>query len=165
MKHTKFIAAVSVAGAVVGATGAIAKPGHGGKGGCGPGMTFEQIDADGNGQISKQEMEGLREARFAATDADGDGKLTLAEIEAAAQARAKDHAAKMMERMDANSDGAVTLDELPKPRRAGKMFDRVDANGDGAISKDEYETARMKHQARHGGDRRHGGQGGATEQN
>ena len=82
MKHTKFIAAVIVAGAVVGATGAIAKPGHGGKGGFGAGMTFEQIDADGNGQISKQEMEGLREARFAATDADGDGKLNEEERKA-----------------------------------------------------------------------------------
>ncbi|ATF19100.1 EF-hand domain-containing protein [Phaeobacter gallaeciensis] len=167
MKHTKFIAAVIAVGAVIGATGAIAKPGFGGKGGFGPRMSFEEMDTNGDGQVTKAEMKGLREARFATADANGDGKLTLAEMEAAAQARAKTRAAAMLERMDADKDGALSLDELPKPRRAGKMFDRVDANDDGAISKEEFESARAKFRGRFGGGHkpRAGAQDSETEQN
>ncbi|CAM3961279.1 EF-hand domain-containing protein [Phaeobacter inhibens] len=167
MKHTKFIAAVIAVGAVIGATGAIAKPGFGGKGGHGPRMSFEEMDINGDGQVTKAEMEGLREARFAAADTDGDGQLTLAEMEAAAQARAKTRAAAMLERMDVDKDGALSLDELPKPRRMEKMFDRVDANDDGAISKEEFESARAKFRGRHGAGHKPRGdmQGGEVEQN
>ncbi|MFV1527891.1 MULTISPECIES: EF-hand domain-containing protein [unclassified Phaeobacter] len=167
MKHTNFIAAVVAVGALIGATGAIAKPGFAGKGGHGPRMSFEEMDTNGDGQVTRSEMEGLREARFAAADADGDGKLTLAEMEKAAEARAKTRAAAMLERMDANKDGALSLDELPKPRRIGKMFDRADANDDGAISKDEFEAARAKLRDRHGAGHRPraGAQDSGTEQN
>ncbi|WP_072506281.1 EF-hand domain-containing protein [Phaeobacter porticola] len=168
MKHSKFIAIVVAVGSLIGATGAVAKPGYGGKGGHGPRMSFEEIDTNGDGQITKAEMEGLREARFTAADANGDGQLTLAEMEAAAQTRARTRAAAMLERMDADNDGTLSLEELPKPRRMGKMFDRVDANDDGAISKEEFETARMKHRGRHGtGHKPRDGapQDGETEQN
>ncbi|MFS4582528.1 EF-hand domain-containing protein [Phaeobacter sp. C3_T13_0] len=167
MKHTKFIAAVVAVGALIGATGTYAKPWFGGKGGHGPRISFEEMDSNGDGQITKSEMEGLRAARFAEADADGDGQLTLGEMEAAAQARAKTRAAKMLERMDANNDGSLSLEELPKPRRMGKMFDRVDANDDGAISKEEFETAQAKFRDRRGAGHksRDGAHGNETEQN
>ncbi|WP_291729537.1 EF-hand domain-containing protein [Leisingera sp. F5] len=156
MKHVTFIAAiVAVAGMAAGGA-ALAK----GYGHHGPKMSFEEIDADGNGEVTKAEIQALKEARFSKADADGDGKLTLEEMQAHAQARANERAARMLERFDKDGDGALSKDEMPQPRRAGRMFDRMDADGSGGISKEEFEEAR----SRHGGKRWHG-QGDETEQN
>ncbi len=157
MTKTKFIAAIVATAAVVGGGAVMAKPGFGGKAGFGRGVTFADIDANGDGAITQDELKGLRDARFAAADANGDGQLSLEELTATARERAQTHASRMLSRLDANKDGALSLDEMPKPRRAGKMFDRIDANGDGAISQDEFDSARLKHQARHGGKSRPGG--------
>ena len=156
MKHVKFIAViVAVAGVTAGGV-ALAK----GFGHHGPRMSFEEIDADGNGEVTKAEIQAMKDAHFAKADADGDGKLTLEEMQANARERADERAARMLERFDNDGDGALSKDELPKPRRAGKMFDRMDADGSGGISKEEFEEAR----ARHGG-KRHHGHGEGTEQN
>ncbi|OBY28376.1 EF-hand domain-containing protein [Leisingera sp. JC1] len=154
MKHVKFIALIVAAAGMTAGSAVLAK----GFGHHGPKMSFEEIDADGNGEVSKAEIEAMKEARFAKADADGDGKLTLDEMQAHAQARANERAAHMLERFDKDGDGALSKDELPQPRRAGKMFDRMDADGSGGISKEEFEDARM----RHGGKHRHGDE---TEQN
>ncbi|THH35729.1 calcium-binding protein [Aliishimia ponticola] len=117
-----------------------------------PRPSFEEIDANGDGQITKEEMQAGREARFTSADTNGDGMLSAEELEAQMAARAKDRAAKMVERMDENGDGQISQDELPKPRRGGgeRMFDRADANDDGALSKEEFEAAVEKMQKRHG---------------
>ncbi|UWQ78235.1 EF-hand domain-containing protein [Leisingera sp. S132] len=156
MKHVKFIALIVAAAGMTAGSAALAK----GFGHHGAGMSFEEIDADGNGEVSKAEIEAMKDARFAKADADGDGKLTLEEMQAHAQARASEHAAHMLERFDKDGDGALSKDEMPQPRRAGRMFDRMDADGSGGISKEEFEEAR----ARHGGKRWHG-HGDETEQN
>ncbi|KIC13838.1 EF-hand domain-containing protein [Leisingera sp. ANG-Vp] len=158
MKHVKFIAVIVAAAGVAAGGAALAK----GYGHHGPKMSFEEIDADGNGEVTKAELQAMKEARFAKADADGDGKLTLEEMQAHAQERANERAAQMLERFDKDGDGALSKDELPQPRRAGKMFDRMDADGSGGISKEEFEEARMHHRGKH----RHGnGHGDETEQN
>ena len=72
---------------------------------------FEAADADGDGQISTREYEGIDQARraarqtqlFARLDADGDGMLTRAEFPSVAT---------RLETLDADGDGKVTPDEI-----------------------------------------------------
>lgn len=144
MKHAGIIAGIVLAASSIVATGALAKgPGHG------PQVTFQELDADNNGEITKEEMQAHRKARFAKADADGDGKLSLEEMQAQAQERAKARAGKMMERHDANNDGFLSEDEMPKPRKAGKFFDRMDADDNGSISEEEFAEAKARMQ-KHG---------------
>lgn len=153
MKHAGFIAGIVLAAVAVTGTSALAKgPGRG------MDVTFQELDADGNGEITKAEMDAHRKARFSKADTNGDGKLSVEEMQARAQEHAKERAGKMLERHDANKDGFLTEDELPKPRKAGKFFDRMDADGNGAISEEEFAQAkdRMK---------KHGKRHGQTEQN
>lgn len=158
MKHVTFIAAIVAAAAVTAGGAAMAK----GFGHHGLKISFEEIDTDGNGEVTKAEIQAMKDAHFAKADADGDGKLTLEEMQARAREHANERAARMLERFDTDKDGALSKDELPQPRRAGKMFDRMDADGSGGISKAEFENARMHRGGMHG----HGyGQGNNTEQN
>lgn len=158
MKYTSFIAVIAAAAGVTASGAALAK----GMGHNGPQMSFEEIDADGNGEITKAELEAMKQARFTKADTDGDGRLSLEEMQAQAQRHAAERAARMLERFDKNGDGGLSAEELPKPRHAGRMFERMDGDGSGSLSKQEFEEARMHH-----GKRRHGGgaDGAKTEQN
>lgn len=100
---------------VLGASSAYAQQGEGhGMGQNRP--TFEEMDTDGDGQISKEEMEAGRKDRFAEMDADGDGLVSKDELIA-------HMSAKMAERVD-------------------EMFERLDTDGDGFLSQEELEAAR-----------------------
>ncbi|MFC3615758.1 EF-hand domain-containing protein [Lutimaribacter marinistellae] len=138
MKHAGFIAGIVLAAMAVTASGALAM---------GPGrqmMSFEELDTDGNGEITRAEMEGHRAARFQEADTDGDGKLSLDEMQAQARQRADVRAQRMMEHLDADKDGFLNPAEMPKHERAGKMFDRADRDGSGGISKAEFEEAQAR---------------------
>ncbi len=148
MKTATYISAIVLTAVAVTGTSVMAK---------GPGdrqpATFQELDADGNGEITKAELEAHRNQRFTAADSDGDGKLSVEEMQNAAQAKAADRTNKMFEKYDANQDGFLSEDELPKPRRGAKMFDRIDADGNGSISEQEYADAKDKmgrHKKRHG---------------
>ncbi len=154
MKHSSFISAIVLSAVAFTGTSALAMGPRGGA----P-ASFEELDADGNGEVTKAELEAHRASRFSDADTDGDGKLSVEEMQAAAQKKVNDRVAKMFERRDANKDGFLSEDEMPKPRRADKMFDRVDADGNGTISEQEYADARErmgKHRKKHG-------QGGADK--
>lgn len=109
-------------------------------------MSFEQLDADGNGEVTKAEMQAAAKARFADADANGDGALSRDEMLAAANARAEKRVDRMMERMDANGDGKITPDE--RPGMPDEKFDKIDADGSGGISKEEFAEMR-KHGRKH----------------
>ncbi|WP_163025802.1 EF-hand domain-containing protein [Chachezhania antarctica] len=124
-------------------------------------ISFAEIDIDGDGEISFEELRSMGTARMQAIDTDNSGGLSLEEMQAAAVARASDRAAGMFERMDRNGDAEVTADELPKPRRTGMMFDRMDRDSSGTISEEEFAEAKTHMQERmkkghHGKDSRHG---------
>ena len=137
MKNATFIPAILVAAVAVSGTSALA---------AGPKdrapVSFQELDANGDGQITKEEMTAHRDKRFTDADANGDGQLNLEEMQAAAQKQASDRVAKMFEKHDANQDGVLSSDELPKPRRADKMFDRMDADDNGSISEQEFADAK-----------------------
>lgn len=114
---------------------------------------FEEIDADGDGRITQEEMAGHMQARFEGADSDGDGQLSRDEILARMQQRQAERMARMadhmLERHDANGDGLLSPDEMRAPAKGG-MFERMDADGDGAISKEEFASMRERHGKHHG---------------
>lgn len=156
MRNAGFIALVLVTGVAVGGSAALAKPGFG------PRPSFEELDADGSGEISAEEMQMARTRHFESADTDGDGMLSLEEMQAQGRKRADDRAAKMIEQFDKNGDSALSADELPKPRRSGQMFERLDTDGSGGISAEEFAEARdrmMEHRKRWHGKKKRDGAG------
>ena len=144
------LAAVAFGGAFAVAQG----PGKPHQGGDRPNMT-ERFDLNGDGDISRDEVETVRTDRFASVDASGDGAITFEEFTAFADAERAERMAsrqqQMSERADANGDGVLTFDETGG-REAG-MFERADANGDGVITEAERESLREQMRER-GGERR-----------
>ncbi len=137
MKHAIFIPAIVLSAVAITGTSVLA---------AGPRdrepVTFQELDANNDGQITQEEMQAHRNQRFTQADADGDGQLSVEEMQAAAQKKANDRVTKMFERQDANQDGFLSDDELPKPRRADRMFDRIDADDSGGISEQEFADAK-----------------------
>lgn len=77
-----------------------------------------RADADGDGRISQAEFVGQRVQRLTAADADRDGSVAPEEMRAAFQARSTERADTRFQRMDANSDGAISRAEFDAPRAA-----------------------------------------------
>ena len=96
-------------------------------------------------------MQALGEARFANTDTDGDGFLSVTELEAAGSERAKKRAARMIERLDADQDGKLSLAEMKQTRRdPARLFERLDTDNSGGISEEEFQEARAHRKGRRG---------------
>jgi Ca2+-binding EF-hand superfamily protein len=109
---------------------------------------MKELDKNGDGQVSLDEVKAPQEARFAETDANGDGFITPEE---ARDAFAKQVPPEMLEEMekrgmpdpgdtfianlDSDEDGKVSADEFVQP--AVDSFSRMDSNGDGVASADE----------------------------
>lgn len=181
MKHATRIAAFGLlAGSAIAlATGAATAHGRIAQGGFGPNdgvfglgnrgglftSAFADLDADGNGQITEEDLAALAEGRFAAVDTDGDGSLTVEEMAARIVAQIQERQAQapgtgarmgdpeaiaktMAERMiaarDGNEDGVLTADELAPKVSYGRTIDRFDTDDDNAISEAEYEAAKSE---------------------
>ena len=144
MKNAVLTGALAVS-IIAGATLAQAA---GDKQGPGPQMKFEEIDANSDGKLSKDEMATHRAARFKAADTDGDGLLSAEEMKAQAMAkmgrRADKRVSKMIKHHDADEDGKLSMDEMKSMKRMS-MFERADTDGDGAISKAEFDEAKAMH--------------------
>lgn len=150
----------------------VAAMGPGGRGGDMERPAFTELDTDGNGELTLEEMLAHREARFAEADTDGDGNLSRDELIAAAMGRVEDSIDRRMERFDDNEDGMLSANEMDdmRPRGPGpeRLFSRMDEDGDGVVSAEEFETAAanmmqrrggMGGQGRHGGGEGHGHRG------
>ncbi len=165
MKYTTFIAAI--VGAAVTVTGTMVLAQHAGAGGH-MRPSFSDMDANADGQITLEEIPARGEARMAELDTDSDGFLSEAEMVAAATERAKQRHARMVERMDADEDGKLSLDEMkPKRDRGAMMFERADADKSGGISEAEFAAVTEKMEQRmgkgHGQKAGHGHVGGKPE--
>ena len=96
---------------------------------------FETIDADGNGLITRVELEAHRDAPHARPDADP-GLAGSTPEDASPPA-------------SENGDAAVGA-----PR--GDLFDRLDQDGDGRLSEAEFTVLKLHGSGRHGGRPDHG---------
>ncbi|EPX85437.1 EF-hand domain-containing protein [Salipiger mucosus] len=108
---------------------------------------FFAADADGDGQVTREEFDAMGPAgAFSTADADGDGALSGDEIAAymdAREAARKEMRQRMMlQRLDADENGSLSLEELQSGRRGPEraaMFDRLDLDGDGTVTEAEAE--------------------------
>jgi hypothetical protein len=108
-----------------------------------PGGGLLRMDADGDGQISREEFRPPEDRAgmgpFKRADADGDGAVTREEMNAAGAEHAQQMQAKMTARfnaMDADGNGVVTGEEA-----ANHAFARMDADGDGFVTQEEARAA------------------------
>ena len=122
--------------------------------------SFEELDADKDGQITKEELAARHAARFTQADADKDGKLSAEELiamrEAAEAGRKAERAKAMMAQIDTDADGFVSAAEMEAMPMMGRMFDKMDDNADGTISKDEMDAVQARMAEHRGQDRGHG---------
>jgi Ca2+-binding EF-hand superfamily protein len=89
---------------------------------------LQKYDANRDGKVTKDEFK--HERRFAEIDADGDGALSKAEIEEAMDKRMRESDLGFFERFDLNGDGKVTRAEFTGP---ASSFEAKDRNNDGII--------------------------------
>ncbi len=98
-------------------------------------------DANKDGVVDRDEFRG-KDAHFDKIDADGDGQLTKDELKAAKKARRAEHGKKRFEKQDGNGNGVIDRDEF-----GGKdeIFAKIDADGNGELTREELKAA---HKAR-----------------
>ncbi|NNC22819.1 hypothetical protein HKX42_03050 [Salinisphaera sp. USBA-960] len=127
----------------------VADPGSGGQNK----NVFASLDADNNGQISRQEMLAAQSKRFHSMDVDDNDKLSRDEFRQAMAKRYGDpdqmsprQRKKIGNRIDAwfkhidqDGDGNVTLSEYQKAMSV--YFDRLDTNDDGRLTSQELKKA------------------------
>ncbi len=126
------------------------------------GFDFATIDADGDGKITRAEIDAHRQSQIAGLDADGDNLISAEEMTAFATARMQDRIAEMaaarIAARDTDSDGKLSAAEMMAPAGPARMFERADADGDGAVSEDEIAAMKERMSAMRG-QRAGGGQG------
>ncbi|WP_306153084.1 EF-hand domain-containing protein [Roseovarius sp. MMSF_3281] len=147
--RTMILSVIGAAMVVTAGAGAMAQGKHGDH----KRPSFEEVDANGDGKVSRDEMQARAAARFNDADSDGDGAISRDEMIARAMARVEKRVDRMMSRLDADDDGMVTEAEMQQMRdkHMGRMFKRMDKDGDGALSKEEFAQGHRKgHHGKHG---------------
>lgn len=105
-----------------------------------PPLQLQQLDADGDGTVSRREFEIARAADFRRLDRDRDGALTEAEFLGDQEAGpARNRRAERYAEIDADGDGLVREDEYFAFGR--RQFTAFDANGDGRVTPAEFRAA------------------------
>ena len=124
---------------------------------------FKKADADGNGSLSRAEVEKSLPrlaAKFDQIDANKDGQLSRDEMQAVRKTHKHAHrhgnkadrqarSAERFKHADADGDGAINRAEAEKhaPRLAQK-FDRIDSDKDGRLTQDELRAYREARRSR-----------------
>ena len=150
MTRTKIVVAVSLALTLC----LIAAPALAGGGAGKVGRIFEKLDADQDGSLSRAEVQGhWMEKKFDRADADGNGAVTRQELlEFKGNYRhkkAKIKAVRILEKLDGDQDGQVSRQEASDHWMARK-FERVDTNSDGFLTYEEILAFKSSHKHKWG---------------
>jgi len=145
---------------------------------------LEVFDTDGDGVLSEEERQAMREARHQMHqgwlehwDTDGDGVLSEEERQAAIEAmraRIEERRTDRFHEADTDGDGCLSYEEFTAipavarlleehPEKVPLIFDRLDADDDDCVSLEEFIAhLRIRHR-RHPGDRPPPGDGPGGE--
>ena len=93
---------------------------------------FDAADADGDGRLTQDEIDKLRNDLHAAHDADGDGNLDLEEFEGLWHETTRPLTVRAFQTLDTDGDAIVTRAEYDRPL-AG-IVERLDRDRDGSLS-------------------------------
>jgi hypothetical protein len=111
------------------------------QGGIGPGVVINDIDADGDRRISRDEYVAARDRDFARYDRNGDGSLGLADFPRSADYRRA--LGRIEDRIaDADRNGDMLLSREEMHTAPTVIFDRADTSRDGYLSQNEIAAAR-----------------------
>lgn len=126
----------------------------GGMHGGGMRQFFTMADENKDGQVSKEEIEKLRDAKFATYDANKDGKLGLDEFQGLINELARERIVRMFQHLDPDGDAAISKQELDD--RVAMMIEFMDRNDDGVITRDDRRGGmRGEHRGRRMGPGQH----------
>ena len=143
----------------------------------GPQMSFAELDANGDGSLTREDAQQRATERFADADANGDGSVTLQELtdagvarfeeryqqrlnaaapgavpgrpsDAQVLARAEKMASGLLQRADTDGNGTIEEAEMQAMPGLDRLIARADTDEDGAVSQDEFNAAREKVQSR-----------------
>jgi len=108
-------------------------------------VMFKNMDANGDGTVSRAEFNAFNARRFKELDVNKDGKLTLNEMNGGQKKSAGDmrnngttHLDERFNAADANHDGGLDRQEAKQMPMLSMYFDEVDANHDGKVTRQEY---------------------------
>ena len=112
-------------------------------------QVFARLDVNASGGISVDEAEGPLEGHFNQIDTDGNGEITSTELKAS-RAKRFERGIEMRERIkaaDVDGNGTISNNEA---NEAGldkliEHFDKIDSDGDGEITKQELKNLIKKH--------------------
>ncbi len=104
---------------------------------------FSELDVNGNGEISRDEMNAAIERRFAQADKDGNSLLTPDELRGtrasnAPGANKANRTQAALKRRDQNGDGALSIEEALNT----SAFDRLDQDNNGILTLSEVSEGR-----------------------
>ena len=81
----------------------------------------QMFDADGDGEVTRAEIEQGRAAQFAKADTDGNGTLSAQELEQATEAMRKEMMQRRFTMLDADGDGEISAKEF-ESRKMGRYM-------------------------------------------
>lgn len=80
---------------------------------------LKELDIDGDGKITRQEITASRVEEFNGVDADGDGALSIGELRAFIEKRDQRRLEVVLMVLDRDGDGRVTADEFAAAKSLG----------------------------------------------
>ncbi len=93
---------------------------------------FDAVDADGDATVTRAEIEAYRAARIAEADISGDGALSLEEFDTLYRDFTRARMVDAFQRLDA--DGDAVISEAEMTTRVDRLVERLDRNGDGDLT-------------------------------
>lgn len=93
---------------------------------------FDAADADGDGSVTQAEIDAYRTAQIGQVDASGDGALSIEEFDELYRAFTRSRMVDAFQELDADGDGQIAPEELDT--RIARLVERLDRDGDGALT-------------------------------